>query len=241
VTEITDETRLFVSRVSSLHRRTSQMTILRTKLVKGVTAIAVVLVAALALSACGSGMKGESSADEMEEASAHAPIQPAPNDPHAFAWLRPSPAPPGWRASVLPNGAARMAYPSSWKPIRTDPGTVTSALRDGDGDIHGYLNATPQQGDETLDDWARFRPDHNADEGDVELSPIAAATNLKFRSGRGSCLIEDYRTSSDHAYREIACIVAGQRATTVIVGAAPPDQWHSQAPAIERAISSFLT
>jgi hypothetical protein len=204
-------------------------------------AVAVAAVTALALSACGSGMNGEQSEREMEEATAHAPVQLAPNDPHAFAWLHPAPAPHAWRSSELPNGAARMAYPPAWKPIRTDPGTVTSALRDSDGDIRGYLNATPQQGSETLANWAGFRPDHNADEGDVDLRPMAAARNLRFRSGHGSCLLEDYRTSSDHPYREIACIVAGARATTVIVGAAPPDEWPQQGPAIERAISTFLT
>jgi len=213
----------------------------RSKPVTGLLTLAAILVAALALSACGSGMNGESPEHEIDEASSHAPVQPAPKDPHAFAWLRPAGAPDGWRSSELPNGTARMAYPPGWSPIQTDPGTVTSALRDHDGEIRGYLNATPQQGSETLVDWARFRPDHNADEGDVDLRPIAAASNLRFRSGRGSCLIEDYRTSSDHFYREIACIVAGAEATTVIVGAAPPDEWQRQAPAIERAISSFLT
>jgi hypothetical protein len=204
-------------------------------------AAAVAAVTVLSVSACGSGMNGATSGHDMEEAAAHAPIQPAPNNPHAFSWLDPARVSRGWRSSELPNGAARMAYPAGWKPIRTDPGTVTSALLDSDRGIRGYLNATPQEGSETLADWARFRPEHNADEGDADLRPIAAASDLRFRSGRGSCLLEDYRTSSGHPYREIACIVAGARATTVIVGAAPPDQWRAEAPAIERAISSFLT
>lgn len=215
------------------------MTTSPSSLLKAITALAAAALTALALSC--SGMNGQQSEREMDETTAHALVQPAPDDPHAFAWLHPAPAPHGWRSSELPNGTARMAYPPGWKPIRTDPGTVTSALRDGDGDIRGYLNATPRQGSETLADWASFRPNHNADEGNVDLRPIAAAKNLQFRSGRGSCLLEDYRTSSDHPYREIACIVAGARATTVIVGAAPPDRWQRQAPEIERAISSFLT
>ena len=134
-----------------------------------------------------------------------------------------------------------MAYPPSWRPIISDPGTASAALRDADGEIVGYLNVTPQQGQETLANWSSFRPDHNRDEGDVDLRPIAAATDLPFRSGHGSCLIEDYRTSSDHAYREIACLVDGSRATTVIVGAAPPDEWDRAGSVIERTISSFLT
>ncbi len=190
--------------------------------------------AAIAAAGCGGGSSGSSSAT----ISSAGTLQ---SNPQAFGWLRPAAAPSGWHSSELPNGAARMAYPPDWKPIRTDPGTVTSALRDDDGDIRGYLNATPQQGSEDLATWASFRPDHNRDEGDVDIRPIAAATDLPFRSGPGSCLTEDYRTSSGQAYREIACIVRGSNATTVIVGAAPPDRWHQQGPAIQRAISSFLT
>ncbi len=73
------------------------------------------------------------------------------------------------------------------------------------------------------------------------MRPVASATNLRFRDAHGSCVIDDYTSSSGHSYREIACIVAGASATTVVVGAAPPAQWRRQGPAIKRAISSFLT
>jgi hypothetical protein len=75
----------------------------------------------------------------------------------------------------------------------------------------------------------------------VKVKEVASATNLRFRAGHGSCVIDDYASSTGHSYREIACIVTGASATTVVVGAAPPAQWPRQAPAIERAISSFLT
>jgi hypothetical protein len=75
----------------------------------------------------------------------------------------------------------------------------------------------------------------------VDVKPVASATNLRFRGAQGSCVVDDYRSSTGRSYREIACIVAGTRATTVVVGAAPPAQWPRQRPAIERAISSFLT
>jgi hypothetical protein len=159
----------------------------------------------------------------------------------AFAWLRPSPPPRAWHMSHLPGGGARLAYPLGWQSIRSDPGTFSAAVRAPTGAIWGYLNATPRQGAETLSDWGRFRVDHNRDEGDVDVKPIAFATNLRFRRGRGSCVVDDYSSSSGHSYREIACIVAGANATTVVVGAAPPTQWPRRGPAIERAISSFLT
>ena len=136
---------------------------------------------------------------------------------------------------------ARLAYPLGWQSIRSDPGTFSAAVRAPTGEIRGYLNATPRQGAETLSNWSSFRLDHNRDEGDVDVKPVASATNLRFRGGHGSCVIDTYRSSSGRSYREIACIVAGARATTVVVGAAPPAQWPRQGPALERAISSFLT
>jgi hypothetical protein len=143
--------------------------------------------------------------------------------------------------SRLPGGVARLAYPRGWQSIRSDPGTVSAAVRAPTGAIRGYLNATPRQGAERLSNWGSFRVDHNRDEGDVDVKPVASATNLHFRNGHGSCVIDAYRSSSGRSYREIACIVAGARATTVVVGAAPPAQWFRQGPALERAISSFLT
>jgi hypothetical protein len=114
-------------------------------------------------------------------------------------------------------------------------------LRSRSGAIVGYLNATPQSGEETLSNWASFRPAHNAEEGERRIGVIAAAEGLRFRSGTGSCVADAYTTSSARRYREIACIVAGRRATTVVVGAAAPFHWEGLKPAIERAISSFST
>jgi hypothetical protein len=41
----------------------------------------------------------------------------------AFRWLHPRPPPRGWKLARLPSGAATFAYPKTWRPIRTDPGT----------------------------------------------------------------------------------------------------------------------
>ena len=192
-----------------------------------IAAVAAMIVAFAAVTASGDG----SGQDAPVEAG-RAP---------SFAWLRPAPAPAAWRTSPLPDGTARLAYPRRWGSIRSDPGTVSAALRSEKGRILGYLNATPQEGAETLSNWSSFRLDHNRDEGDVGVKLVASGTNLRFRGARGSCVIDDYRSSSGRGYREIACIVAGAGATTVVVGAAPPAQWPRQGPAIERAISSFLT
>jgi hypothetical protein len=138
----------------------------------------------------------------------------------------------------LPSGEATLAYPPGWRLIKTDPGTVTTARKVG-GQIVGYLNITPQGGDETLANWASFRPAHNREEGDHDVVATASATGLRFRGGQGSCVKDDYSTSSSARYTEIACIVRGTATTTVIVGAAPPDSWNRFSPTIQRAISSF--
>jgi hypothetical protein len=189
---------------------------------------ALALVSAAALAACG----GSSGSGEAETG------PPAPARPAAFAWLDPAPPPVGWRTKDLPSGNGTLAYPAGWHLTRTDPGTVTAARTTG-GEILGYLNITPRQGNENLRNWASFRPAHNVEEGDHDLVPLASATGLRFRGGQGSCVKDRYATQSAHHYVEIACIVGGPGATTVIVGAAPPTAWGQFSPVIERAISSF--
>jgi hypothetical protein len=53
-------------------------------------------------------------------------------------------------------------------------------------------------------------------------------------------VIDSYRTSRTR-YREIACLVAGARTSSVVVGAAPSKTWARQAETIERAIASLRT
>jgi hypothetical protein len=188
---------------------------------------ALAVVGAATLAACGSSGGGKEVTGP-----------PAPTDLASFAWLHPGTPPAGWRTEALPSGRATLAYPAGWHLTRTDPGTVTAA-RTVNGEIQGYLNVTPQQGEESLANWASFRPAHNREEGDSGLVPLAAATGLRFSGGRGSCVKDRYATESAHHYLEVACIVRGRAATTVIVGAAPPALWSRFSPVIERAISSF--
>ena len=161
--------------------------------------------------------------------------------PPAFRWLQPRPAPSGWKVARLPSGAATFAHPSTWRPIRTDPGTASVALLGEGRSIRGYLNATPRQGAETLANWPSFRIEHlRDDDGSKDVRLIASAHGLRFRSGRGSCVIDSYRTTRTR-YREIACLVAGARTSSVIVGAAPSRTWTQRAATIKRAISSLRT
>jgi hypothetical protein len=155
-----------------------------------------------------------------------------------FGWLRPAPPPTSWKVARLPGGST-LAYPPGWRPIETDPGTATVALLAAGKRIDGYLNATPKQGSETLANWGRFRVDHNRGEGSRQERLAASATDLRFRSGRGSCVIDSY-TTSKATYREIACFVAGPSSSAVVVAAAPAELWHDQAATLQRAVSSFV-
>jgi hypothetical protein len=158
----------------------------------------------------------------------------------AFRWLQPQRAPNGWKVARLPSGNATFAYPRTWKPIRTDPGTASVALLGRGRNIRGYLNLTPRQGTETLANWPSFRTEHLGDEGSTDVRLISSAHDLAFRSGRGTCVSDSYRTSRAR-YREIACLVAGTRTTSVVVGAAPSKTWAQRAQTIERAIASLRT
>jgi len=134
---------------------------------------------------------------------------------------------------------ATLSYPPGWLAIKSDAGSVSAALL-GNGQIRGYLNATPQSGAETLANWSSFRPAHNREEGDRNVVFDAAASRLRFRSGIGSCVVDHYATVLAH-YREIACIVRGARSTTVVVGAARSQDWMRLAWQLERSIASFAS
>ncbi len=156
----------------------------------------------------------------------------------AFGWLRPQPPPPGWRVVSIPSGAT-MSYPPNWQRQHADPGTSTAVLLARDGAYLGYVNLTPKQGAETLSNWASFRLAHNRDEGDRSLKRLAAQGGLRFRTGRGACVQDSYTTATRAHFVEIACLVAGAHAESVIVAAAPPSAWASESATLEREIEAM--
>jgi hypothetical protein len=170
---------------------------------------------------------------------AHHSSRAASTPPAAFSWLKPAAAPSGWKTTMTPSGAT-LSYPAPWHTILSDRGTVSAAPIGERGVFRGYLNATPQSGKETLANWSRFRPAHVADEGGRDVRLVASASGLRFRTGTGSIVVDDYSTSKMR-FREIAAIVHGKSGTTVIVAAAPVAHWAAQAPQLERAVSSFET
>src|SRR6516165_9344965 len=113
-----------------------------------------VLVAACGGSAATSTTSATSSTAATTPAASTAATASAPANPGAFAWLRPRPAPRGWALARL-TGTTALAYPPSWQRVHSDPGTVSAAQTEPGSDIvAGYLNVTPQQGEETFQNWA---------------------------------------------------------------------------------------
>jgi hypothetical protein len=209
-------------------------------------ALAGVIIAAAALAGCGGGRadhtSGGGTAGRTSGASSPVPTSGAAGTVRTsggggFGWFRPSPAPTGWPTAAIQAGAA-IRYPPGWERIKSDPGTVSVAALARDHRFIGYLNLTPRQGAETINNWARFRVAHNADEHERHVTKLAAATGLRFGSARGSCIRDAYTTTTGARYIELACLVAGQRASVVVVGAAPPAAWSRTEPLLERAISS---
>ena len=196
---------------------------------------------ALAVACAGCGGSGHSSTGSATAASASTgSATTRASGSAAFAWLRPRPAPTGWRLARIPTGAV-LAYPPSWRSVKTDPGTASAALLTPSGRYLGYLNITPKQGTETLASWATFRVDHNHEEGDRSVTRLAYATGLRFLDGRGNCVKDAYVSGTGVHYVEIACLVAGAKTSTVIVGAGPPSAWAQVSPTLERSISGFRT
>ena len=193
---------------------------------------------ATAASGCG-GSTGAAPSAAVPGATRQA--SPAPGAARsAFAWLRPAPAPAGWLSVRLATGAT-MAYPPGWHEIPGDADTASAALLDGRGRYLGYLNLTPRQGAETPTGWPSFRLRHNAAEGNRDVRLAAAAGGLRFRTGRGTCVRDAYTTSTNTRYVEIACLVAGKDASSVVIGAAPSEHWTQERFVIERAISALTT
>ena len=193
--------------------------------------------AAVLLAATGSLLLG--CGQRSSGTSARAPL--AQRSTHAAAWPSPQRPPRAWTAATIASGAATLYYPAGWSPVAGDRGTVSAVLR-WRGRYRGYLNVTPRQGAEQLAGWARFRAARNSQEGDTRVAAVASAEGLRFRdTARGSCVIDDYRSRvGANPYRELACIVAGRRATSVFIGAALQRDWPLLAPLIRCAASSLL-
>lgn len=155
--------------------------------------------------------------------------------------LAPVAAPAGWPHLTLPNRTAVLSYPPSLHRIAGDTEAVSAARLSPGGAFQLYLNATPRQGTEGLRHWAAFRLRLLRSDDAAWAHQDAAARGVKFRGGRGSCVIDDYLTRiGAHHYEEIACLVQGRTSASVIVAAAPAARWAQARPLLLRAVAAYL-
>jgi hypothetical protein len=203
----------------------------------GTCRVAAVCLAGLAIAAGGCGAFGGVRRDTVSSTQPSASKAGGPNG--TFAALHAGPPPPGWGVARIATGGA-LAYPPGWRLARGDAGTATAVLVDARQRILGYLNLTPRQGGETLANWPTFRISHNIAEGERDVRREGTVYRMRFRTGIGTCVRDSYSTVSGARFIELACLIRGVRAPTVIVGAAPPASWTLVSPLLYRAISALI-
>jgi hypothetical protein len=161
----------------------------------------------------------------------------------SFAWFSATAAPASWHRDRLPGGAGVLAAPPQFRRLPADPGTLTRGLqRAGDSRFVPavYLNATPQQGEESLADWAHFRLAHLTDDDASSARLQATARGLRFHGGTGSCVLDDYVTKVQaHHFREVACFVQGPHGGRVVVAATLTRNWPTYSTVVEDSIEAY--
>jgi hypothetical protein len=125
--------------------------------------------------------------------------------------------------------------------MQSDTGSVSAEIGAPNGDLQVYLNATPQQGDESQANWPQFRLENLTGEHAASATRTSSRDGMMFRGGTGSCVADSYVTSIGvHSYREIACLVAGARGSSVLVVATPTGSWDRYRPLLQQAVDSYL-
>jgi hypothetical protein len=215
----------------------------RLTVIGGVAVLAVAAVAALIFA------RGQASSGPVSSPAQSQPTQSQParsplaqaGAPAGFAWFRPRfPSPGNWLQASLAGRSGVLSYPRMLRPMHGDPGAVTFGLNTRAGAVLVYLNVTPRQGDETLPNWPHFRVAHLAEEGQRAVRVDATSAILPFQGGQGRCVVDDY-TSSVHnnRYREIACLVRGAHASSVVIAATRVAAWAQYGTLLEQVVNGY--
>ena len=142
----------------------------------------------------------------------------------------------------LPDATAVLSIPPDALPTPGDPGTVSATVTAPNGDLRIYLNATPQQGEESQSNWPEFRLAHLTGENASSADRLADRAGMPFRGGPGSCVEDTYVSRiGGHKYREIACLVTGKHGSSVLVAATPAASWDRYSPVLEQAVNAYAS
>lgn len=194
----------------------------------GAAAAAALTALSLALFGCASGQPAAGSGGGGQPAAT------------GFGWFHPGPAPGAWLRASLSGQRATLSFPGSLRTMHGDAGTVTVGSTAKSGQVLVYLNVTPKQGDETLRNWTGFRLEHLREDGQSAVHLDSASPPLHFRGGPGRCVIDNYTTRDrGNHYNEIACLVQGAHATSVLVAAAPAAAWQANRALLEKVVSAY--
>jgi hypothetical protein len=158
----------------------------------------------------------------------------------SFGWLASTTPPATWARLAVPSGLGILSSPAGFRTVEGDPGTLSVALRNSAGTYLGYLNVTPRQGHETLQDWPAFRLSHMLDDDAVTVHQDAEVTAVRTPNGTRSCVTDDYVTTvGHHHFHEVACYVTSGSASSVIVAATPSGDPAHVWTELESAVAAY--
>jgi hypothetical protein len=158
----------------------------------------------------------------------------------AFGWLASTTPPATWARLTIASGLGALSSPPGFRTVDGDPGTLSVALRNSAGTYLGYLNVTPHQGHETLQDWPAFRLSHLLGDGDVSVHEDATVHSVRTAAALRSCVIDDYTTTiGHHHFHEVACYVASGSVSSVVVAATPSGDPAHVWNQLERAVAAY--
>jgi hypothetical protein len=160
--------------------------------------------------------------------------------PGSFGWLASATPPATWARRTVPSGLGTLSSPPGFRTVHGDPGTLNMALLNSAGTYLGYLNVTPHQGDETLQDWTTFRLTHLRDDDNVSVHEDAAAQSVQTGAAVRSCVVDDYVTTiGHHHFHEVSCYVMSGSVGSVVVAATPSGDPAHVWTELERAVAAY--
>jgi hypothetical protein len=158
----------------------------------------------------------------------------------SFGWLTSTTPPTSWAKITVPSGVGTLSSPPGFRTVHGDPGTLSVALLNSVGTYLGYLNVTPHQGDETLQNWTAFRLTHLLDDDAVSVHEDTAVQSVRIAGAVRSCVIDNYVTTvGHHHFHEVACDVTSGSVSSVVVAATPSADPAHVWTELERAVAAY--
>ena len=178
-------------------------------------------------------------ADTTNRTPAH-PLSASTPTLRSFGWLASTTPPATWFRLTVPSGLGTLSSPPGFRTVDADPGTLSVALLNSAGTYLGYLNVTPRQGPETLQDWPAFRLTHLGEDDAVSVHEDAMVRSVRTAAAVRSCVIDDYVTTvGHHQYHEVACYVTSGSVRSVVIAATPSGDPGHVWTQLERAVAAY--